>query len=73
MTKPHAQAKSGSARTAQSAIQKDILPLEQMMAHEVSSNLGADTQSEPQLISNDSKDNVWDCSDRYHDRDRTLL
>lgn len=32
MTKPHAQAKSGSARTAQSAIQKDILPLEQMMA-----------------------------------------
>lgn len=31
MTKPHAQAKSGSARTAQSASQKDILPLEQMM------------------------------------------
>ena len=34
MTKPHAQAKSGSARTAQSASQKDILPLEQMMAHD---------------------------------------
>lgn len=58
MTKPHAQAKPGSARPAQSASQKDILPLEQMMAHEVRSNLGADTQSEPQLVSNDSKDNV---------------
>ncbi len=34
MTKPHAQAKSGSARPARSANQEDILPLEQMMAHE---------------------------------------
>ena len=34
MTKPHAQAKPGSAHPAQSASQKDILPLEQMMAHE---------------------------------------
>lgn len=73
MTKPHAQAKPGSARPAQSASQKDILPLEQIMAHEVRSNLGTDKQSEPQLVSNDSKDNVWDCSDRHHDRDRTLL
>lgn len=39
MTKPHAQAKSGSARPAQSANQKDMLPLEQMMAHEEASVL----------------------------------
>lgn len=58
MTKPHAQAKSGSARPAQSANQKDMLPLEQMMTHEISSNLGTNTQSEAQQVSNDSKDNV---------------
>ncbi len=32
VTKPNAQSKPSSARPAQSAIQKDILPLEQMMA-----------------------------------------
>lgn len=65
MTKPHAQAKSDSARPARSANQEDILPLEQMMAPEVSSNPETDTQSEHQQVSNDSMDNVFEPALRF--------